>query len=181
MTTEEGIKLPKDLTSKEAQAAITETLRDAVDKVGREELMKMLPAPFAMWISSHDTGCQINIQLATEGKPAIVAWIGSVWYASRYEFNDRDKVLGLQDDVPFAQAPLQGFFTDVLTLVSKTDADELAAVEANKSAGDTARADALDFYRDAIENPKPAEDLPPAPITPAPVATINSDHENDGA
>ena len=61
-------------------------------KAGRELAEKLLPRPFKLWYSDHDTGTQMTIVVSGPGSSWLHVWKGSIWRSSQYEFNDRDAV-----------------------------------------------------------------------------------------
>jgi hypothetical protein len=96
------------------QHTLTTLLRDA--KNAGLVLGPMLPHPLQLHISSHDTGCQIRIYAGTLfGDDYVPVWEGSIWYSHIYQFNNRNKTLGLHPQAAFAEDILEKFFNDVET------------------------------------------------------------------
>jgi hypothetical protein len=129
------------------QADLTKMLREAKGCLGMDRIKSLLPRPLGIWISDHDTGCQIQIQLAEEGQLPVGAWQGSIWYSSSYEFNDRDKVLGLNPKVAFVGPTLEEFFEMVETALANYKANQIANTEASKEADRLAHEAAVEHYR----------------------------------
>jgi hypothetical protein len=129
------------------QAEIVKLLRDARYEV---DLASFLPAPFKLTVGAHDTGCQPYIWARAEGVPQVLVWVGSIWYSSQYEFNDRDKILGYQPGCEWAAPVIDKFFSDV--------AEAYATVKANRALAEVQRqfsyqrryAEAVDYYKSLV-------------------------------
>ena len=72
----------------------------------------------------------------------VPVWRGSIWYSSIYEFNERDKISGLQPDFAFAKDVINKYFTDLQSEVdsrrkARDDrrAREAAEAQDRKTAG----------------------------------------------
>jgi len=92
-------------------------------KAGRELATKLLPAPFTLWYSNHDTGTQMTIVLPGPGGSWLPVWKGSVWHSSQYEFNDRDDKAGLQPDFESARDTIEGYFADLAVACAEREAE----------------------------------------------------------
>jgi hypothetical protein len=91
-------------------------------RAGRTLATDLLPKPFLLWYSDHDTGCQMTIVApAEDGRMPLPVWKGSIWHSSIYEFNDRDDIGGLQPDFAFAKDAIEAYFTEVAAEVSKRE------------------------------------------------------------
>ena len=138
------------IVSKENQKNIVKMLKQAnsYGSIGIDALRKMLPAPLKLSsLSDHDTGCQIRITLEAPGQSTIVAWEGSVWNSSSYEFNDEKKVLGLNPKCDFMEPALTRFFQAVQKALDDRE-DEIAARKAAQEQREQQKEqDALDYYR----------------------------------
>lgn len=134
------------------QAEMTRLLRDAARKLGRQRIRELLPPHTSVYISDHDTGCQIWIRLCDDPESATVAdvcaWAGSIWYSSAYEFNDRDRTLGFNPETDFAMGPLGEFFRKVEAAYVDASVNELANSEQQREAADQAHADRISHFRD---------------------------------
>ena len=138
------------IVSKENQKNIVKMLKQAnsYGSIGIEALRKMLPAPLKLSsLSDHDTGCQIRITLEAPGQPTIVAWEGSVWNSSSYEFNDKKKVLGLNPKCDFMEPALTRFFQAVQNELDDRQASLEAQKVAQEQRAQQKEQDALDYYR----------------------------------
>jgi hypothetical protein len=164
-----------DWTTKENHKAAVLLVKDAYDKLGgdRTAIEALLPEPLIMRLQVHETGCQLTLLLSDDKDehPIIVAWTGSVWYNSGYEFNDRNKIFGLAPDVPFAAGAITDFFNAVADLLEgkeKADADA-AATQATTEV--ETREQALAYY--ASQFPATVDQVAPGPIpVPAPTPGI---------
>jgi hypothetical protein len=96
-----------------SQAEQVKLLKSVEYSFGREWLNNAIPEHFHLIGGPHSTGCQWEIYLKAEGHPAATVWMGSVWYSSTYEFNDREKVLGFQPGMQFAYPKIEAFFEDI--------------------------------------------------------------------
>jgi hypothetical protein len=114
------------------QHDLTVLLKQAKSALGIAQIKSLLPSPFTLMISDHDTGCQIRIQLAEEGHPTLTAWEGSIWYSSSYLFNDRDKVLGLNPRLEFCSPSLEQFFERVENQYVNYQANQIANQQERK-------------------------------------------------
>lgn len=85
-------------------------------RAGREMAKGLLPEPFSLQFSDHDTGCQMTI--LAKGLPV---WKGSIWYSNRYEFNDSENIPGLQPEFDFARPVIEKYFADVRIAVDVRD------------------------------------------------------------
>lgn len=110
-------------------------------KAGRDLSTKLLPDPFRLWFSDHDTGIQMTIVLPMKGREPLTVWRGSIWHSHIYEFNDRGVIAGLQLDFEFARPVIDEYFDSVAREVEAREANYLAekqkrdaAVEAEKAA-----------------------------------------------
>lgn len=133
------------------QAKLTLMLKEARYKLGRDTPLEgLLAPPLHLYLNAHDTGMQARIELRAPGHKTITVWEGSVWYSSRYEFNDRDKVLGLNPEADFAHAKVEAFFAEV----ERRLADKAAEAEKAKlvaQARDNCEHDAaLAAYREML-------------------------------
>jgi hypothetical protein len=136
------------------QKTVTQMLRDAKRALGTEYLQSLLPEPFKLWVSDHDTGCQVTIDARTEGKPVLTAYRGSIWYSSCYEFNDDKKLLGVAPAFGFARDVLNDFFTNASDALATKTASAAMNSAADKASADRSRDDALAHYRSVLF-PKP--------------------------
>jgi hypothetical protein len=108
-----------------------------LQRAGRTQAEELLPAPFKLWFGSHDTGCQMTIVCKQDGHTFTV-WSGSIWYHDRYEFNDRDKIKGLNPEFEFARAVIDAYFADIQNAVNAYDkkrAEDSAAAELRNISG----------------------------------------------
>lgn len=115
------------------QAEMTRLLRDAVRKLARNTVRELLPPHMTVWISHRDTGCRIWIKLFDDAESAsdadIRVWDGSIRYGSSYEFNDRNKTLGLNRETEFARGPIEEFFSKVESVYVKASLNDIANEE----------------------------------------------------
>lgn len=119
-------------------------------QAGRDLAAELLPRPFKLWHSSHDTGCQMTIQTDIPGKSPMTVWRGSIWYASCYEFNDRDDIPGLQPAFDFARDIIDRYFAELGAAVAKRDADRAIAKAIDAATAEArCKADQLDVI-DAV-------------------------------
>lgn len=95
------------------QRELTTLLKDSINILGDTAVRNLLPEPFTLGGGNHDTGCQFHIDLWAKDTPTINVWTGSIWYHSRYDFNDRDKILGFDPEVSFAHDAVSKFFNDL--------------------------------------------------------------------
>lgn len=95
--------------TRETQKVITDLLCKADRRLGKS-LYEMLPAPFKMRVNDHDTGQIAVIWAEADGLPSIDVWRGSVWYSSRYEFNDEQNPPGFAEGQEWAIQALEDFF-----------------------------------------------------------------------
>ena len=119
-------------------------------RAGREMAERLLPAPFRLWHSDHDTGRQMTI--VTEGPNGtwLMVWKGSVWHFSTYEFNDRDDIPGLQPDFAFAKPAIDKYFADVRAEVDTRDAERARAQAARDARYEQDRQAAIAAVRQQI-------------------------------
>jgi len=108
---------------------------------------EMAPPLFRVHVGKHDTGIQPRVHLEAPGAPPLKVWEGSVWFSSAYEFNDREKVLGLQPECEFALPALASFFAAVERRINEVKEERAAArmlqeVEAEHNRGRT-----VEYYR----------------------------------
>lgn len=116
-----------------------------LQRAGRERAERLLPAPFSLWYSSHDTGCQMTI--VAKGMPV---WCGSIWYNDIYQFNDRDKIAGLQPDFDFAREVIEQYFAAVEAEVAQAELARAEAQEARRLAAEAEKRAALDEIRQQV-------------------------------
>lgn len=137
------------------QAEVAKMLRDAARTLGRKRINELLPPHSAIWISDHDTGCQIWIRLCDDPSKSdisdICAWHGSIWYSSAYEFNDRGKLLGFNMETDFAEEPLCEFFNRVRDEMTERSANRVANEVAQEDAEERARAAKISHLRSLFE------------------------------
>src|SRR5262249_35034118 len=88
-------------------------------RAGEPLAVDLLPDAFRLYYSNHETGRQMRI--VTAAQPAQTVWQGAVWHHSRYEFNDRGHVPGLQPDFAFAQTTIDAYFARVSAAVEARD------------------------------------------------------------
>lgn len=129
------------------QKDATKLIRDAFGKLGQlDPIRALLPAPLTMNLSAHDTGCQLTIFLDDDEHPVIVAWTGSVWYNSGYEFNDRDKLFGINPEVAFVEPIIKKFFDDVFDLMNQKLTDTAQADAEKAKTAEQQRSEAISHY-----------------------------------
>ena len=121
----------------------TQLLADA----GRTVAMELLPKPFVLWHSNHDTGCQMTIVLPVEGSQPLPVWKGSIWHSGRYEFNDNGDIPGYQPDFDFAKPAIEKYFAAVAEAVEKQKQMYAAANVARSKREAEAKQTALDEAR----------------------------------
>lgn len=124
------------------QATLTSLLRKAsflLDEVTPKEL--------TVELNSHSTGCQPSIYLKSEGLAPLEIWQGSVWCSSQYEFNDRDKVLGVQDGCAFAVPLLEKFFQDVEASLSEYEVRKARRVQEEENERLAQRRELIEAYK----------------------------------
>lgn len=114
---------------------------------GRELAEKLLPEPFKLWFSNHDTGIQMAI--VTGGQPLFV-WRGSIWHSGRYEFNDRDHHPGLQPEFDFAAPVIDKYFEEVAKAVAARNDEYRKQNEQRAAQEATAKAKTIEAVRNAI-------------------------------
>lgn len=120
---------------------------------GRELAEKLLPKPFSLWYSTHDTGTQMTIVAPGEKRgPALIVWRGSIWHHSRYEFNDKADIPGLQPEFAFASDVIAKYFADVTEAVEARNAEYRRANEARTIAAAEQRAAAIEAVKHQIMN-----------------------------
>lgn len=129
------------------QVDITKMLRDAWRSLDIRWIEAQLPEPFKVWMSNHDTGCQVTIMAEAEGYPRIAAWTGSIWYSSCYDFNDRGKTLGLNPEFEFAAPVIFGFFETVQQALIEHQTKQALQDAERTGAEEVQRRNALDFYK----------------------------------
>lgn len=110
----------------------------------------LLPPPFKLRFSNHDTGRQMTIYA-----DGLNVWVGSVWHSGRYEFNDDGKIGGIQPGFEFARPVIDKFFASLRLAVAQRDqlrAEAAERAEADREAERTAK---IARIRAAIETPAP--------------------------
>jgi len=117
---------------------------------GRNLAAELLPKAFALWFSSHDTGCQMKIVTAIEGKPQLTVWQGSIWYSHCFEFNDRDDIPGLQPQFGFARETIDRYFKSLAQAVAARDVDQAIAKAMASAKRDIEQRNTVDALRRAI-------------------------------
>lgn len=132
------------------QAKLTLMLKDARYKLRETPLEGLLAPPLHLYLSAHDTGTQARIELRAPGHKTITVWEGSVWNSSRYEFNDKDKVLGLNPEVPFAHAKVEAFFAQVEQRLADKAAEAATAALAAQARRNCEHDAALAAYREML-------------------------------
>lgn len=107
-----------------------ELLRDASISLGIEAIDLIAPPSMTVHVGAHSTGCQPRIVLKADDLPAVDVWLGSIWYSSIYEFNDRNKVLGIQPGLEWAKPQIDAFFDTLAAMVeeNKTKVAERSAL-----------------------------------------------------
>lgn len=136
------------------QAELTRLLRDAVRTSGitGEMIQALLPEPLHLSICSHSTGCQPTITAHRDGLPCLTVWEGSLWYSSCYEFNDRDKTLGLNPEFAAIEPKIEAFFDAVQALVNQNAVDTVLAMTAESAGKATRRKAAVAAYLTELED-----------------------------
>lgn len=119
---------------------------------GRELSETLLPRPFSLWYSKHDTGTQMTIVVPNPADGALIVWRGSVWHHSRYELNDEDHVPGLQPEFEFARHVIDKYFSDVAQAVESRNAAYREANERRTVEAETARLAAIEAVKHQIIN-----------------------------
>lgn len=112
---------------------------------GRELAEKLLPEPFSLRFSNHDTGIQMTILGGGE-----TVWRGSVWHSSRYEFNDEKHYPGIQPDFEFAKPVIDKYFLDVRSAVAERDAARESRAAENRANAEAQRRAAVELVRSKI-------------------------------
>ena len=115
-------------------------------KAGRELATKLLPAPFALWFSDHDTGTQMTIVTSGPGSSWLPVWKGSIWHSSTYEFNDREDAPGLQPGFEHAHGAIESYFVDLAVAAEARRAER----ERGRLERDAEMASADSTARDAV-------------------------------
>lgn len=119
---------------------------------GGELAEKLLPKPFCLWHSNHDTGTQMTIVAPNPTGGALIVWRGSVWHHSRYEFNDKDHIPGLQPEFEFSGPVIEKYFSDVAEAVEVRNAEHREANERRAAEAETARLAAIEAIKHQIMN-----------------------------
>lgn len=85
---------------------------------------------------SHDTANEFSIELKDESDETLTVWYNRVWKYSGYEFNDRDKVFGIQPNCEFAQNIITAIMEKTLKIEGEYEKEkrEKAALDAKKEA-----------------------------------------------
>jgi hypothetical protein len=138
------------LLTKQNQSQLVELLKDARGTIGLAKMQDLLPEHFKLWLGAHDTGCQPYIELKAEGRSSLIVWQGSVWYSSIYEFNDRNKVLGIDPAYLFAQDALVRFFETVQSLHSEILTERSMQKAETKAKQTEQYRDDVEFYKDLL-------------------------------
>jgi len=127
-------------------------LRDAGNLLGEDWLKSILPKHFSLTLDSHSTGCQAKIHLQ-DASGQLLVWEGSVWYSNIYDFNDRNKTLGIQNDTQFARPLLEEFFRRVQSGYE----ERLALNEFNKQLSteekEKQRLETIQHFKTLLERP----------------------------
>ncbi len=124
----------------------------AVSLLGVNRVKELLPKPFVLDYSNHSTGCQIRITMEAEGVKSVDAWVGSIWNDSMYEFNDRDKRLGMQTECMFAAPHLERFFEALADAVVQHATGSAKTAMEHQAAQALDHRDVLDSYRKMLES-----------------------------
>lgn len=110
-------------------------------RVGRDVCLSILPKPFLLSFSDHDTGCQMALYTVSEKGQRIEAWKGSEWFSSIYEFNDAKDRPGVQPGFEWAAPLLVEYFAGLQLLADDADArraqrqtQQQASAEADREA-----------------------------------------------
>ena len=122
-----------------------------MSQAGRTLAEMLLPKPFRLWYSDHDTGCQMTI--VTASKPTLTVWMGSIWYSSIYEFNDEGDTPGLQPDFAFAQPVIDQYFDDLRIAVEQRKAERAAVVERRQMVDEEQKRHVINAVLDQLAPP----------------------------
>jgi len=125
-----------------------ELLKLAKIELGYDKVITLLPKPFRLYLSDHDTGCQADIVAQADGYETISVWEGSKWYSAHYEFNDRNKTFGLKHE--FARPTIEKFFATLAELISERAKQRASSQLSQKAEKEVQREAALDFYASMV-------------------------------
>lgn len=131
------------------QATLTRLLRKAKFPL-RDKLNELLSPPLYLYLSAHDTGTQARIELRAPNVKTITVWEGSIWNSHSYEFNDRNKVLGMNPDAMFAQGKVEAFFAEVERLMEEKSLAEAKSKMAALARDNCETDAALAAYREML-------------------------------
>lgn len=96
-------------------------------------LDECIPDGMKVELSTHSTATHCHIYMV-DGDERLLVWYRTNWCHPQYEFNERDKVIGLQKGCEFAEPYLISLFDAVLQAVHAKE-QEREAREAEKKAG----------------------------------------------
>jgi hypothetical protein len=97
---------------------------------GIDRLNEVLPPVLYVRVSDHSTGFQVDISAKAEGHPSVTVWRHSTWYHGRYEFNERERVRGIQPNAEWASKAI----TEALAKLAEMKRQEDEAKAARSAA-----------------------------------------------
>lgn len=122
-------------------------------RAGRTLATALLPKPFGLWYSDHDTGCQMTIVATQPNGSSLKVWRGSIWNSRIYEFNDQDDIPGLQPDFAFAAPVIEKYFSDVREAVEKRDVEHAEQKSAAEAKNVEAKRTAIEDVKQQLVTP----------------------------
>lgn len=114
--------------------------------LGEKRVKEILDSRLRFRICDHSTGCQAHIY-ANDGDLEMEVWEGSIWHSPCYEFNDRNKVLGLKPDAGFCAESIDEFFAQMERELAAREAAANAKREADLAAANLERQQKAEHFK----------------------------------
>ncbi len=105
-------------------------------RIPRDVLREMSPKGIKVQIAKHDTAIHCSIYLTAENEEDLLVWYKTNWISSAYEFNERNKHIGLQPGCNFIYGQLLAFFEEAKFFLIKQEKlaeEDKKAKDADKS------------------------------------------------
>lgn len=101
-------------------------------------------------IHSHSTAVSCNIYLTHPDCPRLLIWYKTNWVSDNYEFNERNKTIGIQPQCGFCQDILNDLFDSAYMLKEQIKSEKEATKNAEEQRKKEEYASLVDAHRKAL-------------------------------
>lgn len=118
----------------------------------KDGLARITPDFLEVKLDTHSTATHCHIHLIQEGLKPLLVWYKTNWHSSGYEFNEKNKIIGIQADCKFIEPSLVEFFVCAKKELNKIESERLNREFLNDANKTSEKQSFIGSHRNAFEN-----------------------------